>query len=43
MGPRRRRVHLAVTHGEREREPVERAHDAGRVRINGSGPIELRN
>jgi hypothetical protein len=28
---------------EREREPAERVRDAGRVRFNGSGPLELRN
>jgi hypothetical protein len=28
---------------QREREPVEWARDAGRVQVNGSGPIEIRN
>jgi hypothetical protein len=35
-------VHLAVAHREREREPVEWAHDAGRVQVNCSGPTEIR-
>jgi hypothetical protein len=33
-------VHLAVAH--RAREPAEQARDAGWVRVNGSGPIEIR-